>query len=341
EQRFSALFPLHPAIMEIAPFVRLYLHEFALLGFASEAGARIMGRPANSLIAPDEVFDNVEDSLRKIEVLAGAFEIYDRLNNEVVAKQPVVKRLHAKLILKGMMLFSHSEEGSTAAEIGASMLIFDEADPSAAIEDIENVLAAFAAAAPDGIKTEPDASGQSRYSFRLDAKDGLKHALQAAAASVEPAQIDAILKRLLAERFPYFSFSPDESDASSDRADAYLLWRGGVRKGELLWNFSQGAPASVLSETADWTVIVASDPGAAATSHPMSVGWIPGEIAAGDRDTFARYWLLLNDAEIRTEHKEHLATAIQTHASSTAKAFQRIFLDQAVLSISGFEYNLT
>src|SRR5690606_4519504 len=100
-------------------------------------------------------------------------------------------------------------------------------------------------------------------------------------------------------------------------------------------------PASVLSETADWTVIVASDPGAAATSHPMSVGWIPGEIAAGDRDTFARYWLLLNDAEIRTEHKEHLATAIQTHASSTAKAFQRIFLDQAVLSISGFEYNLT
>ncbi len=341
EQRFSALFPLHPAIMEIAPFVRLYLHEFALLGFASEAGARIMGRPANSLIAPDEVFDSVEDNLRKIEVLAGAFEIYDRLNNDVVAKQPVVKRLHAKLILKGMMLFSLSEEGSTAAEIGASMLIFDEADPSAAIEDIENVLAAFAAAAPDGIKTEPDASGKSRYSFRLDAKDGLKHALQAAAATVEPAHIDAILKRLLSERFPDFSFSPEGSDASSDRADAYLLWRGGVRKGELFWNFSQGAPPPDLSEMADWTVIVASDPSSAATSHPMSVGWIPGEIAAGDRDTFARYWLLLNDAGIRTEHKEHLAAAIQTHASSTAKAFQRIFLDQAVLSISGFEYNLT
>ncbi|HQZ82111.1 MAG TPA: hypothetical protein PLR83_02730 [Pyrinomonadaceae bacterium] len=341
EQRFSALFPLHPAIMEIAPFVRLYLHEFALLGFASEAGARIMGRPANSLIAPDEVFDSVEDSLRKIDVLSGAFEIYDRLNNEVVAKQPVVKRLHAKLILKGMMLFSLSEEGSTAAEIGASMLIFDEADPSAAIGDIENVLAAFGTAAPDGIKTEPDSSGKSRYSFRLDAKDGLKSALQAAAERVEPAQIDALLKRLLSERFPDFSFSPEGSDVSGDRADAYLLWRGGVRKGELVWNFSPGVEPPSLSDAADWTVIVASDPSSAASSHPMSVGWIPGEIVAGDRDAFARYWLLLNDAEIRTEHKEHLAAAIQTHASSTAKAFQRIFLDQAVLSIGGFEYNLT
>ncbi|MCO5334364.1 MAG: hypothetical protein M9893_10220 [Pyrinomonadaceae bacterium] len=45
EQRFTALYPLHPVIMEIAPFVRLYLREFALLGFASEAGSRILGRP--------------------------------------------------------------------------------------------------------------------------------------------------------------------------------------------------------------------------------------------------------------------------------------------------------
>ncbi|MER3630926.1 MAG: hypothetical protein C4325_01100, partial [Blastocatellia bacterium] len=41
EQKFTALYPLHPAILEVAPFVRLYIHDFALLGFASEAGERI------------------------------------------------------------------------------------------------------------------------------------------------------------------------------------------------------------------------------------------------------------------------------------------------------------
>lgn len=88
-------------------------------------------------------------------------------------------------------------------------------------------------------------------------------------------------------------------------------------------------------------MIVASDASSLSTSDPMSVAWVPGEIAAGDRDALARYWILQNDAELRSEHKEHIATAIQTHASSTAKVFQRIFLDQAVLSIGGFEYNLT
>jgi len=66
ESRFTSLYPLHPAILEIAPFVRLYLHDFALLGFASEAGVKILGRPANSLIGLDEVFDSIEDRLRHV-----------------------------------------------------------------------------------------------------------------------------------------------------------------------------------------------------------------------------------------------------------------------------------
>jgi energy-coupling factor transporter ATP-binding protein EcfA2 len=38
EQRFSALYPLHPVILENAPFVRLYAPEFALLGFRLRGG---------------------------------------------------------------------------------------------------------------------------------------------------------------------------------------------------------------------------------------------------------------------------------------------------------------
>ena len=98
EQKFSSLYPLHPAILEVAPYVRLYVHDFALLGFASEAGEKILGRPSNSLIALDEVYDSAESGLRKIEDLAEAFAAYDALNATVVGKIPVMQRLQAKQI---------------------------------------------------------------------------------------------------------------------------------------------------------------------------------------------------------------------------------------------------
>src|SRR5207302_885213 len=90
EHRISSLYPLHPAILEIAPFVRLYLQDFALLGFAAEAGVKILGRPANSLIGLDEVFDSIETRLRSVGELREALIAYDSLDREVVAKAPVM-----------------------------------------------------------------------------------------------------------------------------------------------------------------------------------------------------------------------------------------------------------
>ena len=40
EQRMSSVYPLHPVILEVAPFVRLFIQDFALLAFASQAGAK-------------------------------------------------------------------------------------------------------------------------------------------------------------------------------------------------------------------------------------------------------------------------------------------------------------
>ena len=65
EQRMASVYPLHPVIVEVAPFVRLFIQDFALLAFASAAGTKILNRPADSLIALDELFDTVEKSLRK------------------------------------------------------------------------------------------------------------------------------------------------------------------------------------------------------------------------------------------------------------------------------------
>src|SRR5439155_15565489 len=151
EQRFSSLYPLHPSILEIAPFVRLHLHHFALLGFASEAGARIMGRPASSLIALDEVFDNVEKDLRKIADMNEAFEAFDTLDHDVVAKTPVMKRLRAKLVLKGLLLSSLDGGGAAASELAAALLIFDENAPDAAVLEVEGMLRAFAERLPGSV----------------------------------------------------------------------------------------------------------------------------------------------------------------------------------------------
>jgi hypothetical protein len=40
EQRFSSLYPLHPVILETAPFVRLYAPEFALLSFTPKPATK-------------------------------------------------------------------------------------------------------------------------------------------------------------------------------------------------------------------------------------------------------------------------------------------------------------
>ena len=41
---------LHPAILEVSPFVRLYVHDFGLLGFASTAAER--PKPAATALTP-------------------------------------------------------------------------------------------------------------------------------------------------------------------------------------------------------------------------------------------------------------------------------------------------
>ncbi|MEP6703705.1 MAG: DUF6079 family protein, partial [Acidobacteriota bacterium] len=163
EQRFNSLYPMHPAILEVAPFVRLYVHDFALIGFASAAAERILGRPANSLIGLDEVFDNVEKSLRTIPDLEEAFKAYDHLNTEVVGKIPVLRRLQAKLILKALLILSLDGQGTTAGEISAAMLIYDEEEPARALAVIDDLIRKFAEELPGDIQILAEEGRETRY----------------------------------------------------------------------------------------------------------------------------------------------------------------------------------
>src|SRR5688572_10023607 len=97
---------MHPATLDVAPFIRAYIPKFALLGFAAEAGEMIKGRPADSLIGFEEIFDSVEPQLRKVSELNSGFEAYDNLVQKAVAELPATERHHAKLILKTLFILT-------------------------------------------------------------------------------------------------------------------------------------------------------------------------------------------------------------------------------------------
>lgn len=344
EQRFAALYPLHPVILENAPFVRLYAPEFALLGFASEAGAKILGRPANSLIALDEVFDNVEASLRKIEDLKDAVATYDILNSEIITQMPVMQRLHAKLTLKGLFLLSLEGEGTTAGEISAAMLIYDETEPEKSVKNVEAILEKFVAALPEEIQRNAVANRETRYSLRVSSKDNLNQAVAEAVKSISPDVIPKILRRVARERFSDWAFS--EENDTGDATECRIVWRGGVRYGSVVWNADGAETTSAAnSEAADWEVII-NPPTAPKQKLGRKTGisgvfWQPAELRADEIDTILRYYVLLTNQDLREEYGEQLRAAGHANLMSIEKIWNRIFLEEATLEIDGFDYNFS
>ncbi|MBX7053549.1 MAG: hypothetical protein K1X36_01210 [Pyrinomonadaceae bacterium] len=343
EERFSSLYPLHPSIMEIAPFVRLYMQDFALLSFASEAGSRILGRPANSLIAPDEVFDKVEKALREVDALKGAFETYDRINTEVVAQIPVVKRLQAKLILKGLFLFSLNDEGASASEIGASMLIYDENDPVACVRQVETILTSFHTALPDQVRVQDSSTGP-RFSLKLDGKDDFNQELSRLAALVPKAVATEIFKRTIDERFTDCSMAEVAGAPGRSVSQCAITWRGGLRRGQIVWDGGEVPFTPNAVDAVDWSTVIRfgrEDQAPAAAADTAIVVWKPAELADGELDVLRRFHVLQTDAQFRAEFQDHLPAATQVHAFAAERIFQRSFLNDGTLIIEGFEYNFT
>lgn len=167
EPRFASIYPMHPLIADVAPAVRLYVPTFAFLPFAAAAGAHAVNRPALSLVVLDELFDRTERGLRLAGDLKDALAAYDHLARHGVAQVPVMQRLQAKLVLKGLFILSLERRGATAREVGAAMLLYDEQNPAAAIERIENVLNIFQQAAPAGSLLKDEAEGEARYRFNI------------------------------------------------------------------------------------------------------------------------------------------------------------------------------
>ncbi|MDT4968111.1 MAG: hypothetical protein QOJ64_2848 [Acidobacteriota bacterium] len=190
EPRFASIYPMHPLIAEVAASVRQYVPAFAFLPFASAAGAHAVNRPALSLVVLDEVFDRTERDLRKAETLVDALSTYDHLAKHAVAQIPIMQRLQAKLLLKGLFILSLDGRGATARELGAAMLLYDEQQPEAAIERIANMLATFAESAPAGALLKIGDDGDTLFRFNIDVPESFT--TSAAAAEHTPAVVQPI-----------------------------------------------------------------------------------------------------------------------------------------------------
>lgn len=347
EQRFSSLYPLHPVTLEIAPFVRLYVQDFALLGFASEAGTKILGRPANSLIALDEVFDRVDAALRKVEELKEVFFAYDLLNTEVIGKIPVMQRLQAKLILKALLLLSLDGSGTTASEISAAMLIFDEDDSEKALKNVEDLVETFAMHLPDGMQRTLEEGREIRYGFRISGKDGLNNALAEAVTTAPPTAVAQVLKRIMRGKYSDCTFPDDTDTGRPDLMDCHVKWRGGLRRGHVFWDLGEeDAPARpnvVNPEFLDWEMYIgfekpASDAG---TAEIPKVYWQADALLRDEIETILRYHALLTRPELIEEYGDQVRAAGHAHAIAVEKIWTRAFLQDGKLVIDGFDYNLT
>ena len=340
EPRFTSLYPLHPAILEVAPFIRLYAPEFALLGFASEAGSKILGRPANSLIALDEVFDKVEDTLRKAPDLKEAFETYDAISKEVVSLIPVMQRLQAKLILKALFVLSLDGEGTTASEISAAMLIFDESDPQQTESQVAELLETFVSIFPDELHRREEAEN-IRFSFKFAGKDDLLSALSEATQNVPPEIIPQMLSRVGKERFSDWSIALIDGEQAQEWTDCQVVWRGGQRRGRVSWRWgSSESSARPGSDSLDLDVFVC-DP----TTDPKDLGlsgesfcWKPAELTPEEIETVCRYHLLLHDEAIKEEFSDQIRAAGHTHAQNLSRIWERVFLENGSIYSADGEY---
>lgn len=343
EQKFTSLYPLHPSILDVAPFVRLHVHDFALLSFAAEAGEKILGRPAMSLIALDEVFDKVETGLRAIKDLNEPFAAYDHLNAEVVSKIPVMQRLQAKLILKALMLLSLDGRGASAAEIAQSMLIFDESDPTKAIKTIEEIISLFASAMPQDVQQVTADGRESKYGFRMTSKDQLNLALDKATAQCPPDVIADTLVRLFQERFPETTLQGLKNESTQPWLECSLNWRGSIRHGRL--DFVRESQSAAATSGFDWEVLIEVPTGGSQTENAArqpatgSVVWRPDALTFSEIDTLRRYHVLTSDNQIKNDFSEQIQAPLHSYGIAAGRILRRSFLEDGKLVIDGFDYN--
>lgn len=355
EPRFTAIYPVHPLVADVASAVRLYAPSFAFLPFAAQAVERATNRPALSLVVLDEVFDRTEQELRKAVDLEKAFTVYDQLAIDVVNQIPIMQRLQAKLLLKGLFILSMDGRGATARELGAAMLIYDEADPEAGIRRTEELLARFAQLSPEGGLRRSDET-EPRYRLNISTSDAFDEALARAVENIAPdaAAMNELLRSLPRSRFHDWPFTETIAGEAAARAtDFTIMWRGMGCRGCLIWqsgeqnvedeSLQEATPDALLY---DWkmTLLV---PDAVAGGNvegntafnrltaPVNVTWRPAPLKPEELEHLRRLIALRTDATLLAEYGETARAAERTHTGLAERIWTRAYMDDGALVMEG------
>ncbi|HEX7999191.1 MAG TPA: hypothetical protein VF528_12445 [Pyrinomonadaceae bacterium] len=329
EPRFTSIYPMHPLVADVAPAVRLYVPTFGFLPFAAAAGARATNRPALSLVVLDEVFDRTEYDLRKAEDLKEAFAAYDELATHAVGQFPMMQRLQAKLILKGLFILSLDGRGATARELGAALLIYDEKQPAVAVERIDEMLVRFAAASKNALRASEE-GGEMRYRFQISASSGFSVALAEAMerTTANSAALGALLRTIARARFEDWPFQTEAieterganesttattADLQTSTVDFDIIWRGTVRRGRVNWQQPTAddaqavhpSPTTNAEADYDWELTILSplSNGSAEAGGSVAGGALQ-EIVPSAHQSFAVWQpATLSDEERETLHR--------------------------------------
>lgn len=144
--KFVQLYPLHPVVLKLAPAMRHYARSFSLFGFITAVSSRALLRRVFNLVCLDELFDSFEFDLRKHSALAEAFSSYDYLSTKYISTLPQQQPLYAKMMLKGLLIFSLAGQSVTAKNLADSLMLYDEKDPFSFIESLNTIMARLATA---------------------------------------------------------------------------------------------------------------------------------------------------------------------------------------------------
>jgi hypothetical protein len=229
EERFTSLYPLHPETLDVAPFIRFYIHEFALLGFASQAGLKIMGRPSDSLIGLDEMYDAVESKLRSHQELAAAFDSLDRIEKHLPETLSFNQKYVVRLALKYIFLSALKGFPATVNSIMTGMLI--ESDKTDV--DLEQLLDDISNNADLGLQRSVGADGTPGY--LLSGIEARKEKYEIPARWADQ-QDDGPLIELLKLAKLHFTDLDGTQLFADDGALSILQWNNSFRRGRLIWH---------------------------------------------------------------------------------------------------------
>jgi hypothetical protein len=242
EEEFCSLYPVHPAVLEVAPGLSTYCESFSFFSFINGIIGGAMRRRPLQLISLDDVFDKYDFELKRHPTLARAVAVYDYLSTMRLPELSFEQRIPAKLLLKGLFLYSIAGRSVSADELTNAMMLGDIGYHQAALllEDLY--------AHSEGQIIKEGIGASCRYSLivveQFDPEARLKAAL---AETPSDDTLDALLVTLGGSALFYdFPFTLDAlllSGARSYRDELVVPWRNTGRRGVV----SFGLPAEIFA----------------------------------------------------------------------------------------------